>query len=563
MFEWFYYLFLPKEHPDITQSIVTIMLVIGGGVLFGRIRIAKISLGVVAVMFTGLLLGHYGYRIQIDILHFIRDLGLIFFVYAVGIQVGPSFFSSFKKEGIMLNAISVGTILMSGIVTYIIFKNTGLGIENSVGIMSGSITNTTGLGAAKGALEEIHSQFPDKIFVDPTIAYAITYPLGVFGLIFSIVVLKNIFKIDTENEMRKFRMMRIKSEEPLLAKKCRVTNPNFINKTIHHAVKEIGTEVVITRIKHSKVEAVFSPSLDTRLEENDVLMVFGTEPNVDLFIAQLGRESSDLFIETTSEIITKNLFVTNAKSIQKSLSELDLYNKYELKVTRVFRSGNEILARPSLVLFFGDKLHVVGTQEAIDEVEKIIGNKEKKLIEPDFLSLFGGLLLGVLLGSIPIFIPSMPVPIKLGFAAGPLIAALLISRYGGIWVIHSYFNNGAIMFMKDLGLTLFFVSVGIHAGESFYVNFMKYNGWMMMFYGLFILMIPLILMVIVSKIFLKINFLQLVGIISGTHTDSAALAFGTTYLDSDIPIQSYAQVYPLAVITRIFVAQILVLLLAT
>lgn len=563
MFEWFYNLFSPTEHPDITQSIVTIMLVIGGGVLFGRIRIAKISLGVVAVMFTGLLLGHYGYRIQIDILHFIRDLGLIFFVYAMGIQVGPSFFSSFKKEGIILNAISVGTILMSGVVTYIIFKNTSLGIENSVGIMSGSITNTTGLGAAKGALEEIRSQFPNKIFVDPAIAYAITYPLGVFGLIFSIVVLKNIFKIDTENEMRKFRMMRIKSEEPLLAKKCRVTNPNFINKTIHHAVKEIGTEVVITRIKHSKVDAVFSPSLDTRLEENDVLMVFGAEPNVDAFIKMLGRESSDLFIETTSEIITKNLFVTNAKSIQKSLSELDLYNKYELKVTRVFRSGNEILARPSLVLFFGDKLHVVGTQEAIDEVEKIIGNKEKKLIEPDFLSLFGGLLLGVLLGSIPIFIPSMPVPIKLGFAAGPLIAALLISRYGGIWVIHSYFNNGAIMFMKDLGLTLFFVSVGIHAGESFYVNFVKYNGWMMMFYGLFILMIPLILMVIVSKIFFKMNFLQLVGIISGTHTDSAALAFGTTYLDSDIPIQSYAQVYPLAVIARIFVAQILVLLLAT
>ncbi len=563
MFEWFYNLFSPTEHPDITQSIVTIMLVIGGGVLFGRIKIAKISLGVVAVMFTGLLLGHYGYRIQIDILHFIRDLGLIFFVYAMGIQVGPSFFSSFKKEGIMLNAISVGTILMSGVVTYIIFKNTDLGIENSVGIMSGSITNTTGLGAAKGALQEIHAQFPDKKFVDPAIAYAITYPLGVFGLIFSIVVLKNIFKIDTENEMRKFRMMRIKSEEPLLAKKCRVTNPNFIHKTIHHAVKEIEKEVVITRIKHSKVDAVFSPSLDTRLEQNDVLMVFGTESNVDAFIKMLGRESADLFIETTSEIITKNLFVTNANSIQKSLSELDLYNKYELKVTRVFRSGNEILARPSLVLFFGDKLHVVGTQEAIDEVEKIIGNKEKKLIEPDFLSLFGGLLLGVLLGSIPIFIPSMPVPIKLGFAAGPLIAALLISRYGGIWVIHSYFNNGAIMFMKDLGLTLFFVSVGIHAGESFYVNFLKYNGWMMMFYGLFILMIPLILMVIVSKIFFKMNFLQLVGMISGTHTDSAALAFGTTYLDSDIPIQSYAQVYPLAVIARIFVAQILILLLAT
>ena len=244
---------------------------------------------------------------------------------------------------------------------------------------------------------------------------------------------------------------------------------------------------------------------------------------------------------------------------QKLLSELDLYNTFDLKVTRVFRAGREILPRPSLELFYGDKLRVIGSEEAIETVEKIIGNSEKKLLEPDFLSLFGGLLLGVILGSIPIVIPSLPVPIKLGFAAGPLIVALLISRYGGISFIHSYINTGATYFMKDFGICLFFAAVGIHAGDGFYDNFIQYNGWMWLLYGCAITFIPLFLMVIIGRFVMKINFLQLVGIMSGSYTDPAALSFSTNYLDSDIPIQTYAQVYPLVTIFRIFVARLLIL----
>jgi putative transport protein len=214
-------------------------------------------------------------------------------------------------------------------------------------------------------------------------------------------------------------------------------------------------------------------------------------------------------------------------------------------------------------LFYGDKLRIVGTKEAIDEIEKVIGNSEKKLLEPDFLSIFGGLLVGIILGSIPFFIPSLPVPLKLGFAAGPLIAALLISRYGGIGVIHSYINSGAIHFMKDLGICMFFAAVGVYAGEGFSENFAQYNGWLMIYYGMFITFIPLIAMVLVAKIFMKLNFLQLAGVMSGSYTDPAALAFSTTYLNSDVPIQSYATVYPLVTITRIFVAQLLILLFAS
>ncbi|MBP6378022.1 MAG: potassium transporter TrkA, partial [Kaistella sp.] len=417
-----------------------------------------------------------------------------------------------------------------------------------------------GLGAAKNTIEEIKNSYPDRVFNDPAIGYAITYPLGVFGIIGTIIVSKFLLKIDPDAEMRKFRMSKINSELPLIHKKMRVTNPQFVEKTLHDAIKEFGRNIVISRLKHSGSEVVKSPTLDMHLKERDVLMVVGLENDVDDFIAMLGRPSSDLFIESDSDIHNKNIFVTKPSVIHKKLSELDLYNTYDLKVTRVFRAGREILPRPSLELFYGDKLRVIGSKEAIKEVEKIIGNSEKKLLEPDFLSLFGGLLLGVILGSIPIAIPSLPVPIKLGFAAGPLIVALLISRYGGISFIHSYINNGAIYFMKDLGICLFFAAVGIHAGDGFYDNFVKYNGWNWLLFGSAITFIPLIAMVLVGRFLMKINFLQLAGIMSGSYTDPAALSFSTNYLDSDVPIQSYAQVYPLVTIFRIFVASLLILI---
>ena len=561
MLDWLNQLLIPVENPNVIQSLIVIMLAIGSGIFFGRIKIAKISLGVSAVMFTGLFLGHVGYRINPEILDFIRDFGLILFVYAIGIQVGPSFFSSFKSEGLKFNILAVSCVLLGGVITVALFKLTGLNIENLVGIMSGSVTNTPGLGAAKSTLEEVKNQFPNRTFDDPTIGYAITYPLGVLGIILTIIVSKIILKINPEKEMRLFRMSKIKTELPVISKKIRVIKTDVVGKTLHQLLNESGKNIVVSRLKHSGSEEVISPNLDTRIEMRDVLMIVGIEKELDEFTEKLGRKSSDVFIETGSDIVTKNYFVTKESAMHKKLSELDLYNKYDLKVTRVFRAGREMLARPSLELFYGDKIRIVGTEESLKEAEKIIGNSEKKLIEPDFLSLFGGLLIGILIGSIPIMIPSLPVPIKLGFAAGPLITALFVSRYGGISFIHSYINNGAIYFMKDLGICLFFAAVGIHAGEAFYENFVKYNGWTWLLYGCAITFIPLILMVVVGRFFMKINFLQLSGIMSGSYTDPAALSFSTSYLDSDVPMQSYAQVYPLVTIFRIFVAQILILLL--
>ncbi|MBK8515703.1 MAG: putative transporter [Saprospiraceae bacterium] len=561
MFEWFKNLFLPSSSPDITQSIIAILITTGIGVLAGRLKIRKVSLGVSAVMFVGILLGHYGYTINEDISTFIRDFGLILFVYAIGIMVGPSFFSSFRKEGIKFNLLAVSAVLLSGIITYIIYLATNIGIENSVGLMSGAVTNTPGLGAAKSTLNEIGLQFKDRKFADPAISYAITYPLGVLGVIAVIVATKMIFKINIKEEVELLAQTQNESTDSLSRKKCRITNPEIFGRSIYHILKDHKlTDLIISRLKHSGSTEVFSPSLDTRLSEKDVVMVVGNPIMVERFLSIAGKESSDLIIETEKDIISKTIYVTRKSATHKKLSELDLFNKYGLKVTRVYRSGLELLATPTLVLYYGDRIRLVGDRDDIDEVEKFIGNSEKRLLEPDFLSLFGGLVIGLIIGSIPIVIPSLPVPIKLGFAAGPLIAALLISRYGGIGVIHSYINNGAIYFMKDLGICLFFSSVGLHAGTHFYDNFMQNNGWVWLYYGAFITLIPLIYIVVVGRVFLKINFAKLVGLMSGSYTDPAALAFSNGYLDSEIPTQTYATVYPLVTIFRIFIAQMLILL---
>ena len=560
MFEWFNTLFSPVENPDITQSLIVLLIAISVGFFVGRIRIGSISLGVAAVMFVGLFLGHFGYRMDESILVFVRDFGLILFVYGIGIQVGPSFFSSFKKDGLLFNLLAVGTVLLGGLITYFVHIITKIDIENAVGLMSGSVTNTPGLGAAKSTLQEIQNKFPSKVFSDPTIAYAITYPLGVFGIITAIILSKIALKINFAKE--KFTCnASTDGSEIIIHEKCRFTNEEFFGKSIYEILKELDVhDIIISRLKNSGSQVVYSPSLDTKINKRDVIMVVGAPKNVEQFIKQVGKVSTDLFIESEHDVITKNIFVTENAATHKTLAELDLYNKFNLKVTRVFRSGMELLAQPNLTLNYGDKLRFVGNKDAILEVEKFIGNSEKRLLEPDFLSLFGGLIIGIIVGSIPIFIPSLPVPLKLGFAAGPLLTALVISRYGGIGVIQSYINNGAVHFMKDLGICLFFAAVGIHAGEAFYDNFIKFNGWLWIYYGCFITFIPLTLLVLIGRLVFKLNFFQLVGIMSGSYTDPAALAFSTKYLDSDIPIQSYATVYPMVTIFRIFIAQLLILL---
>jgi putative transport protein len=563
MFEWFYTLFSPAEEPEMTQSLIVLFMAISVGFFVGKFKIGNISLGVSAVLFVGLFLGHLGFSMNAELIQFVREFGLILFVYGIGIQVGPTFFSSFKKEGLLFNALGVGTVLLGGIITYLIHLFANVKIENAVGLMSGSVTNTPGLGAAKSTLIEIQKQLnlPVNHFSDPAIAYAITYPIGVFGIIFSIIFAKKILKIDLVNEVALLQIKNKEFDNKIVRQKCRVTKPEVIGKTFKQVFKEFNIHnVIISRQKHSGTTIVYSPSLDAIISKKDVLMVVAKQKDINRFIGIVGKISTDLFIESEDDVTAKILSVTLKTATHKTLAQLDLYEQYDVKVTRVIRSGLEILAQPSLELFYGDTLMVVGNKQDIIEAEKIIGNSKKILLEPDFLSLFGGLIFGVIIGSIPIMIPSLPVPLKLGLAAGPLLAALFISRYGGVGVIHSYINNGAIHFMKDFGICLFFAAVGIKAGHGFYDSFIANNGWMWIYYGCFITFIPLAILVLLSRFVFKLNFYQMVGIISGSYTDPAALAFSTKYLDSDIPNQSYATVYPLVTISRIIVAQLLILL---
>ncbi len=563
MFEWLYTLFTPTDEPEMTQSLIVLFLAISVGFFVGRIKIGSVSLGVSAVMFVGLFLGHFGFTMNVDLIQFVREFGLILFVYGIGIQVGPTFFSSFKKEGLVFNALGVGTVFFGGLITYLIHLLAHIKIENAVGLMSGAVTNTPGLGAAKTTLIEIQKQLnlPIDHFADPAVAYAITYPIGVFGIIFMIIIAKNFLKIDLNKEVELLNKKNKDSENKIVSQKCRVTKAEIFGKSIKQIFKEYQIDnVIISRQKHSGTSVVYAPSIDTIISKKDVLMVVAKQKDIDSFITLVGKVSTDLFIESEDDVTTKIISVTKKTATHKTLAQLDLYNQFDVKVTRVIRSGLEILAQPSLELYYGDTLMVVGNKQSILEVEKVIGNSKKILLEPDFLSLFGGLIFGVIIGSIPIMIPSLPVPLKLGLAAGPLLAALFISRYGGLGVIHSYINNGAIHFMKDFGICLFFAAVGIKAGHGFYENFVENNGWMWIYYACYITFIPLILLVVISRLVFKLNFYQMVGIMSGSYTDPAALAFSTKFLDSDIPNQSYATVYPLVTISRIIVAQLLILL---
>src|SRR6187402_2541148 len=566
MFEWFRILFTPTDTPEMTQSLIVLFMAISVGFFAGKLKIGNVSLGVSAVMFVGLFLGHLGFSMDVELIQFVREFGLILFVYGIGIQVGPTFFSSFKKEGLIFNALGVGTVLLGGIIAYLIHLFVNVKIENAVGLMSGAVTNTPGLGAAKSTLIEIQKQLnlPSDHFSDPAIAYAITYPIGVFGIILIIILAKNFLKIDLSREVVLLHEKNKDSENKIVREKCRVTQSEVIGKTIRQIFREFNIEgVIISRQKRSGSKVVYSPSLESVITEKDVLMVVAKQKDINKFIDIVGKVSTDLFIESEDDVTTKILSVTKKTATHKTLAQLDLYSQFGLKVTRVIRSGLEILAQPTLELYYGDTLMVVGNKEGIAEAEKIIGNSKKILLEPDFLSLFGGLIFGVIIGSIPIMIPSLPVPLKLGLAAGPLLAALFISRYGGVGVIHSYINNGAIHFMKDFGICLFFAAVGIKAGHGFYENFVANDGWMWIYYGCYITFIPLTILVIISRFVFKLNFYQMVGIMSGSYTDPAALAFSTKYLDSDIPNQSYATVYPLVTISRILVAQLLILLFAS
>jgi putative transport protein len=558
--QWVEQIFLPQEHPGIAASMVLIFMVLFLGILMGKLKIMKVSLGISGIVFVGILSGHLGYRVHAETQEFLRDFGLILFVYAIGMQVGPSFFSRLKQDGLLYNSLAIGTVLLGALVTYLLFVFTGSGMDNMIGMMAGAVTNTPSLGAAKAALKDIAIQAPDKIWNDPTNAYAITYPFGIIGIILVMIFAKHLFKIDVKNEITLFNEQIKKKHPAPEVKKCRLTNSAYFGKTLKDAIGD--NKVIVSRIKHSGSTVVQSPNSEYILKERDVLMLVGLPKDLDEMINLLGYQSSDNFIESQDFTLTKSFIVTRSEVINQTIGQLNFLGVFNSKVTRVYRTGLELLANDELVLHYGDKLRVVGAETDLVQIEKLVGNSERRLQEPQLLSIFLGIILGVFVGSIPFFLPGLSVPVKLGMAAGPLLVAILMSRFGGISSLHSYLQQSALLFMKDFGISLFFASIGIHAGETFYHTFITYNGWVWVLYGLIITITPILVMLIIARYVFRLNFMPLLGLIAGSYTDPAALDFSTNYYKSDLPLQAYATVYPLVTITRIVIAQILVLYFA-
>jgi putative transport protein len=561
MFDFLKTLILPVAEPTSAQTVIVIGLATALGILIGKIKIARVSIGVAGVLFAGIILGHLGYRLHLETMDFLRDFGLILFVYAVGLQVGPSFFSSLKKEGLLFNALSAGAIILSVIITIIILKTSGSTADNMVGIMSGAVTNTPGLGAAKNALNEVAAATPGKVFANPANGYAIAYPFGAVGEILVILLIRQLFRINVKNEMDSFELKRqIQYPHPSNLK-VRIVNNTIFGKTVGEIKQHIG-DVIITRLKNSGSKTVITPVNETVLHERDVLMLVGLPDQLSHAVFLLGRESSDTFVLSDEEIETIDVIVTNVKSTQKSLAQLNFEGAFNTKVTRIFRAGIEMIAEPGLLLHFGDTVRMVGPKNSLKDAVKTLGNNKKRLLEPELATVFIGIVLGLILGSIPIAIPGLPVPVKLGIAAGPLIVAIIISRYGGLATLHSFMNQSAIMFMRDFGICLFFAAVGINAGKTLVQSFVENNGWMWMLYGVMITAIPVLLLGLVSRIVFKINYLQIAGIMGGTYTSPPTLTFCNSYFKSDIPAQAYATVYPLSIILRILAAQLFVLAFA-
>lgn len=560
MFQFIKDLLLPTSDPGTAQTIVFIAAAITGGVLLGRIKVAKVGIGAAGVLFVGLLMGHVGYSLHTETMHFIRDFGLILFVYAVGLQVGPSFFSSLKKDGLVMNGIALTAVVISFLLAWIIMRSSGTSAENMAGIMTGAVTNTPSLGAAKSVLKEV-AAVKQATYADPANGYAIAYPFGAVGEILLIVLFLKIFKINVSKEQELFEEKRKKDYPHPSTVKCRVTNPNVFGKRLGDLLnKERLKDVIVTRIKCSGTTKVSTPTADTILKERDVLMLVGLPEDLDIVVNMLGRVSTDNFITNDEEIESRDITVTKSKVAQKSLAQLNMEAQYGVKITRIFRGGMELIASRDFVVHMGDTLRVVGPVSELKKAEAFLGNSRNRLAEPELATIFIGIILGMILGSIPLAIPGLPVPVKLGIAAGPLLVAIFISRYGGVARLHSYMNQSAAWFMRDFGIVLFFAAVGINAGKTLYASFVSNNGWMWLLYGMCITAIPVIFIALVARLIFKINYLQIAGIIGGTYTSPPTLAFCNTYFKGDVPAQAYATVYPLVTIARILAAQLFILL---
>ena len=546
----------------IGHSILLLSFVIAAGIQLGKIKVFGVSLGITLVLFVGIILGHFGFTINHNVIHFFKEFGLILFVYSVGMQVGPGFFSSFKQGGITLNMLACGIVFLGVLTAVILHYATGIPMPTMVGILSGAVTNTPGLGAAQQAFSDMHGVSDNTI----ALGYAVAYPLGVIGIILSIILIKYIFRVsfDKENEQ-------LNSEDSSHTNEAKpisliVKNPGIFNKTVAELSNLLEhRDFVISRVWRDSNKQIEIASANTVLQENDKVFVITTETDAETIKTFIGEEidmERKQWIRMESQFINRRILITKPELNGKRLGQLKLRKLYGINITRINRAGVDLVAKPGLTLQVGDRVNVVGTETAVSNVEKVLGNSMKRLNEPNLITIFVGIALGIVLGSIPISFPGIPQPVKLGLAGGPLVVAILISRFGYHYKLITYTTQSANLMLREIGITLFLACVGISAGDGFVDTIVNNGGFAWIGYGFIITFVPLMIIGCIGRYFCKVNYFTLMGLIAGSTTDPPALAYSNATAGNDAPSVGYATVYPLTMFLRVLTAQLLILFFA-
>lgn len=545
--EWLINLIGPG-HTELASTLVLYSFVIAAGIFLGKLKIGGISLGVTFVLFVGIIMGHFGYIVNPEVLKFVREFGLILFIFAIGIQVGPGFFSSFKKGGVLLNCLAVLIIVLNvAIVLAIFFIDRGTDISALVGVMSGAVTNTPGLAAAQqtaGTTEAINIM---------AMGYAAAYPLGVIGIILSMLILKAVYRINIDDEIHKIEEEIEGSQQKPLVLSFEVTNKLIDGKTLYQLHQILECDFVVSRLMGADGKVII-PTSKTELHVGDkIIAVLG--PNDEMkFQGVIGHEIQMDWEEVQSTVLSRRIVVTQNKYNGVALGALRLHTAYSLNCTRVNRAGVDLIASSSLRLQVGDRLTVVGDPNDIERLATRLGNSMKRLNQPNLITIFIGIMFGIIVGSI-----NVGFGMKLGLAGGPLVVAILISRFGYKFKLVTYTSSSASLLMRELGICLFLASVGISSGKGFAETVFNATGMWWVIWGFIITLVPLIVVSFIARGVYKINYLTIMGLISGGCTDPPALAYANNSTGSDAPAVAYSTVYPLTMFLRVVSAQALIL----
>lgn len=547
------------ESPSVA-SIIVISLVSAIGLLLGKLKILNISLGITFVFFVGIIIGHFNIEMNKDMLAFAQNFGLILFVYALGLQVGPGFFSSLKKGGLRLNMLALGVIFLGLILTIVFSYASNISLPNMVGILCGATTNTPALGAAQQTLKQLTGG-DMKAVSDMALATAVAYPLGVIGVILAIIFLRKLFvPKELLSESAK------KVDKKTYVGEFHITNPAVEGMSIKNIMKLTEKKFIISRIWHDG--SVTIPTSDSILRHNDHLLIISKKSDVDNIKLLFGeqenvdwnKEDIDWNHIDNSQLVSRKIIVTNGKVNGVKLGALRLRNTYGINITRINRAGIDLLASPTLILQMGDKLTVVGEKASIDNVAKILGDEEKRLNKPNLIAIFLGIALGLILGALPLPFPGMSFPIKLGIAGGPIIVGILMGAFGPKFRIATYTTQSANLLMQQFGLTLYLACLGISAGEHFFETVFRTEGLMWIGFGFLLTVVPVLIMAVIAMKIYKIDYAKNVGMLCGSMANPMALNYVNTIIEDDEPSVAYATVYPVSMFARIILTQFLLML---